>query len=105
MKTLLLAALLALGLTACDSIVQQTPHPERAFIEKSTQGCSTGPGYCYECGLGFNGKYECSFGMKYSCSGSQPVTLRVTPWTNKYESGKVTQTTTYETLSVDGECS
>lgn len=101
MKYIILFALILLA--GCDKVVSTTSHPEQAFVEKSTQSCNAGPGYC--CEFGYKGgemKHYC--GMHMSCNGSQPITQRVIPQTVRYESGKVVESRTTQTLSVDGGC-
>lgn len=101
----LAACALVLLLAACDSIVQRVPHPDRAYRQQSTQSCDLGPGYCYECGFGFNGKYECSMGMKMSCSGSEPTTVLITPVTAHTKRGKTLALRDITVVSVNGPCS
>jgi hypothetical protein len=99
------AGLLCLTQTGCDREVSRKYHTDRAYVIKSTQQCNTGPGYCCEYGYTLtNGKYEFSCGLKASCTGSQPVTLKVTPFTIHYEKADPYDGEYSTELSVDGAC-
>ena len=101
----LLVLLLTVFLVACGPAeVSRTAHHETSRLTAGTQSCDKGMGYCYACGLGLNGKYECSFGMKYNCTGSRPVTRRVWDVTVKYEDGTERMTTDSDVVSIDGTC-
>jgi hypothetical protein len=104
MRKILTAALLALLVSGCDKEVGRVSHPQQAYVEKGSHSCRKGPGYCYACGLGFNGKFKCDWGWKYSCPGSQPATYNVVPTTIKYESGKTTLWLDRSLKSIDGMC-
>ena len=101
----ILVLVIALGLSACGPAeVGRTPHYETTRVEQSSESCDKGFGYCYACGLGFNGKFECSYGFKYSCNGQRPVTKKVWDVTIKYEDGTEKMSWDAETVSVDGVC-
>ena len=101
----IILALLTVFLVACGPAeVSRTPHPETTRVTQATESCDKGAGYCYACGLGFNGKFECSYGFKYSCDGNRPVTRKVWDVTVKYEDGTERMTTDSEHVSIDGVC-
>lgn len=97
--------LLLLALAAgCDREVSRTVFRDQMAVVKTSQSCNAGPGYCYACAMGFDGKFQCSFGLKHSCPGSQPVTVERTPVAINYESGKVLRSHVDRRVSVDGDC-
>lgn len=104
MKKILIAMSLALALAACDKEKSRVAYPEQAQSRQSTQSCSTGPGYCCTYGMGFDGKFDYSCGMKVSCPGSQAIEGVETPVRVTYESGKVRDTSTWVTTKVLEDC-
>lgn len=100
------AALLVsvVSLAGCDKVVSTQTFPETAFIVKDTQSCAGPPGWCVACGLNLDGSFDCAPKFKYSCPGTQPVTVRLTDAIQHHKSGKVSTHQIRETLSVDGEC-
>ena len=101
----ILVLVIALGLSACGPAeIGRTPHYETTRVEQSSESCNKGAGYCYACGLGFNGKFECSYGFKYSCNGTRPVTRKIWDVTVKYEDGTERITMDSDVVSINGTC-
>jgi hypothetical protein len=70
---------------------------------QGTRSCNY-TGYCYRCGMGFDGKLSCGFGMSALCSGTQSVVLEQTPIRRRYEDGSSKLDTSARTLQA-GPCS
>lgn len=92
MKTtlLLVAALLLSG--CVDRVVSRIEHAERSSNVTKTQSCNKS-GMCYRCRTEFgvlSGNVDYVCGMQYSttCPGTETVTVRRTPVTVSYESGR-----------------
>ena len=46
------------------------------FVSSGTENVScTYTGFCYGCGIGFDGKFSCGFSFNSNCSGSQKATV------------------------------
>lgn len=100
----ILVLVIALGLSACGPAeISRTPHYETTRVKQSSESCDKGSGYCYACGMGTDG-FKCSYGFKYSCNGTRPVTKKVWDVTIKYEDGTERMTWDAETVSIDGVC-
>jgi hypothetical protein len=81
-----LALMLALVVTmaGCKKIVSQeylTPHQEVREV-----GCEY-TGFCYTCGIGFDGEYGCGFKMSSSCDGRQQALVSLQLIRTHYDDG------------------
>ncbi len=103
-KCVVLATLSALLVGCWDKEVSRTKVEGSERVFKGTQPCAGPSGYCYACGMTFAGKFECSFAMRWSCPGTQPVTRKVWETRIVYESGKTRAATDSIVVSVDGMC-
>jgi hypothetical protein len=108
MKKIVMAALCAVALAACDRIVSDQPVGE-AYLRNQTDSCSY-PGVCMTCmyGMGFDGKMSNTCAVKFSpfCPGSQPVEALVQNHRITRESGKAeTLPFRVKTVRTLGACS
>lgn len=100
----ILVLLVAIGLTACGpEEINRVAHPETERLQPSTEYCSKGSGYCYACGMGFDG-FKCSMAFKYNCPGNRAVTNKVWDVTVNYDDGTKRETYSSERVSIDGTC-
>lgn len=61
-----------------------------SVISTVTRECTYyAPGYCMDCGLSIDGKYDCMSRFKLRCSqdGQETVKVKITPFVIFYESG------------------
>lgn len=73
----------------CDKEIGRTVGDSQISTEEVT--CQyTAPGYCMDCGISFDGKYDCSLRFKPYCShsGRQMADVFRSPVVVKYQSGK-----------------
>jgi hypothetical protein len=77
--------LFLLLLTSCKGrFIVDSYEAEESFIREESRSCNIS-GYCYSCGLDFNGDFSC--GMRYSsfCDGHRHARVKVTPYYGHYE--------------------
>lgn len=103
MKVILILALV-IALVGCDSEVGRTYYEDEIRFVTTTQSCSTGAGYCCTTGMTFSGKFKTGCGMYHSCPGSQPVIVKVIPFTTVHESGKIKQREARSVVQTLGVC-
>ena len=82
--------MVSLILIACDPIVSESS--TYTGEEVGRKSCSTGPGYCVECGLNLTGGFDCYPKFKVSCTGQQDVLFHVYKIQQVHESGKISYT-------------
>lgn len=102
MKELVTAC--AIFLSGCDSEVGRRYFHDEVRVVQMTQSCSTGPGICCTTGLTMGGRYKTGCGFYQSCPGKEPVTMKIIPFEEFYESGKVKRREAHKVISVNGEC-
>lgn len=104
MARLLSCLLLVLLLSSCDKLVSVEPVGEPVWV---TAKAFTGskPGYCYGCGLGYDGKYDCSLKFRYSCDCTYHADALIQTELYKYESGNVRSSEKVLEKKNDTECS
>lgn len=78
--------LLAICLASCDSIVATHIVSEPAWSNRDMSGSKVG--YCYACGIGFDGKFSCAFKAQYTCPCTYKANVLAQKVEYEYESGK-----------------
>jgi len=73
-KFLLILPFLLLG---CGPDVEHKKYGE-PFKRDQEVSCNY-TGYCYGCGMGFDGTLKCGHSLSHSCDGTQPGTVEITP--------------------------
>ncbi len=101
MKKYIAIVLCASLITACDK--EAGREAGESYTETRTVSCSY-TGYCMDCALGFDGKFNCTPGLKLNCSGEQKVEGVVTPVTVRYESGSVRKFNDFKTTKELSSC-
>lgn len=98
------AVLIAL-LSACDAEIGRTQtNPVISIVDMSCTYYSSG--YCLDCGISFDGKFDCAARMKPKCArpSSQMVELQQYKVTVSFESGRQETYSRREVLREITEC-
>ena len=72
-----------------------------ASIETTAPRSCSKFGFCYKCGMGYNGKLSCGFQMSAFCTGTQTATIRETPMRIEYNDGTFSDYVARQTLAAD----
>lgn len=83
--------LLALSLCSCDSVVSEQDVGQPVWSNQILH--STKTSVCYACGMGMNGKFECSFGLHMNCSCAYKADVLTQNVETHWKSGRTTQDT------------
>lgn len=86
MRTLLVLVVLLFSV-GCETDAERSREHDDPIVQRQSVSC-TYPGYCYDCGLDFKGKFSCGFGYSNSCSGRQQADVQITTWYIGYASGR-----------------
>ena len=107
MKNKILVVALTLLLCSCSREVEVARKYGNTTTEVRNVGCSyTKPDYCMDCGLSFNGEFDCSPRFKFSCShlGHQQIKVEAIPLTIVYQSGMSKTTEIIKKTEYLSEC-
>ena len=100
MRGIIIIAILLIS--GCDRIVSEKREAAGTGIE--SVHC-THPGFCMECGLNFDGSFDCAPKFKYTCSGSQKAEVEYFYVHRVWESGDRTSQKDYKVIKTLEACS
>jgi hypothetical protein len=96
--------LVVMTLSGCDKRISSEPVGVPVVAEKEVSCPNGGPGHCLGCGIGFDGKYDCTLKFKYNCPGKKLALVETQHYVDRYESGKEVIERRSRTLKDLGPC-